>query len=67
MTDDKLTGARLAELRRQAGLSQYKLAAETDIQPSMIARIERQGDWLVSTLERYLSALGGTATLTVRG
>ncbi|MBS9535084.1 helix-turn-helix transcriptional regulator [Mycobacterium sp. M1] len=64
---DELTGKRLAELRRQAGLSQQKQADAMGVQPSMVSRIERQKTWMSSTLERYLSALGGTTTLTVRG
>lgn len=49
----------LALIREQRGLTQQKLAKRARITQSEVSRTELRGDCLVSTLERYITALGG--------
>ena len=55
----------LAELRREAGVTQVQLAEALATSQGQISRIERQSDMLVSTLIAYLTALGVEASLVV--
>ncbi len=54
----------LAELRRARAYTQDQLAAALDVPQSQVSRIERQADLYVSTLARYLEAMGGRLELT---
>jgi len=49
----------LAELRRARMYTQEQLAASLDVPQSQISRIEHQTDLYVSTLTRYVAAMGG--------
>lgn len=49
----------LAELRRARAYTQAQLAQELDVPQSQISRIEHQAELYVSTLARYLEAMGG--------
>lgn len=49
----------LAELRRAKAFTQAQLADELNIPQSQISRIEHQAELYVSTLARYLEAMGG--------
>lgn len=49
----------LAELRRARAFTQAQLAAELDIPQSQVSRIEHQAELYISTLARYLEAMGG--------
>ncbi len=51
---------RLRELRQTCDLSQAELAAHLDTEQGNVSRLEQQADMYVSTLRRYLNALGGT-------
>lgn len=51
---------RLRELRNARDLSQADLAEALDTDQGNVSRLEQQGDMYVSTLRRYLEALGGT-------
>ena len=52
-------GDQLAARRRSLGLSQTQVAARMGTSQSAVARLETGGsDALVSTVERYASALG---------
>ncbi len=55
----------LAEIRRAAGCTQVELAAAMNTSQGQISRIERQSDFLLSTLRAYLTALGAEASLVV--
>ena len=55
----------LAELRREAGVTQVQLAEALATSQGQISRIERQNDMLVSTLIAYLTALEVEASLVV--
>jgi transcriptional regulator with XRE-family HTH domain len=53
----------LTELRLEEGLSQQDMAEELAVSQANISRIERQADPQVSTLMRYLGALGANLEL----
>ncbi|WP_457125845.1 helix-turn-helix domain-containing protein [Mycobacteroides abscessus] len=55
----------LAAVRRATGVTQVELASRLRTTQGGVSRIERQSDWLLSTLVAYLDALGVSATLTV--
>lgn len=58
---------RLNELRKKSKLSQVELAAEMGIAQSSLQRLEKRGmDLKLSSLKRYVEALGGEAVLTVK-
>lgn len=57
---------KLALLREQRGLTQEKLAKRAKITQSEVSRTELRDDCLISTLERYASALGGELLLYVK-
>ena len=54
---------RLAELRRELGLSQIELAERLCVQQGAVSRMERRGDLKVSSLREYCHSLGGKLTL----
>lgn len=54
-----LGAARLFELRKERGLSQTELAERLGVTQKRISAIERAEDLNLSTLERYVEALGG--------
>lgn len=56
---DELIMMDLEELRRTCDLSQEEMAGRLDTQQAQISRLERRNDLLVSTLRRYVDALGG--------
>ncbi len=49
----------LARLREGAGLTQQDLATALDVTQANVSRIERSGDLYLSTLRRYVEAMGG--------
>lgn len=50
----------LAQIREAAGLTQVQLAEKLEMVQSGVARIEKEGnDPMLSTLRRYVGALGG--------
>ena len=55
----------LSELRRRLGRSQAELATTIGTTQSGVSRIEHQSDMHVSTLNEYVSALGGRLRLVV--
>lgn len=63
--DLKSSKLRLAHLREQRGITQVKLARRAKITQSEVSRTELRKDCLVSTLERYATALGGKLLLHV--
>jgi len=54
---------RLAELRRELGLSQIELAQRLSVQQGAVSRMERRGDIKVSSLREYCQSLGGKLRL----
>ena len=55
----------LGELRRESGLSQQAIAEELGVSQVSVSKIERQDDPRLSTLMRYLDALGASLELRV--
>jgi len=58
--------ASLTNLRRVLGLSQKAVARALQASQPEVSRIERRADLHVSTLRRYIEALGGELELTAR-
>ncbi len=56
----------LREVRQFAGKTQEELAAATKMQQPELSRVERRDDHLLSTLRRYVEALGGELEVTAR-
>jgi predicted XRE-type DNA-binding protein len=56
----------LAELRKKAGKTQAQVAKLAKMQQGEVSRAERRRDHLISTVRRYVDALGGELELVVR-
>lgn len=54
-----LSAMRLAELRESRGLTQQQLAERLGVTQVNVSRIERAEDTQLSTINRYVEALGG--------
>ena len=50
-------------LRRARQISQEELAALLDIKQSSVSKLERRTDLYISTLRRYIEAMGGSLEL----
>ena len=50
---------RLADVRRRRGLSQAAIAEALEVSQPNVSRIEQEDDVYLSTLARYIAALGG--------
>ena len=55
----------LQALRQSAGLTQRKVCEELDMTQGNLSRLERNSDMLLSTLQKYVAAIGGKLHLTV--
>lgn len=59
---DEVLGITLAELRKQLGMTQKEVASRmhgNGMRQSDISKLERGSDHLISTLKKYVEALGG--------
>lgn len=56
----------LAEVRRARELSQEQLAETLDMPQGNISKLERRVDMYVSTLRRYIQAMGGELDIIAR-
>lgn len=56
----------LHELRRAMEMSQETLAELLDLDQPSVSKIEHQADMLVSTLRKYLEALGGELEIVAK-
>jgi transcriptional regulator with XRE-family HTH domain len=56
----------LAELRRLAGKTQVQLARKARMHQGELSRAERRKDHLISTVRRYVEALGGEIEIVAR-
>lgn len=54
----------LKELRRGLALTQAELAAAANMTQSELSRLESRADHRISTLRRYVEALGGEIEIT---
>lgn len=55
----------LAMVRHAAGLTQSELARRLEVTQAAVARTEKRGDMLLSTLRSYLAAAGAEVSLVV--
>lgn len=55
---------RLAEIRERRGVTQRGLAATLGVSQANVSRIEHKEDVYLSTLRRYVEALGGRLEVT---
>lgn len=56
----------LAELRKLAGKTQVQVAKKARMHQGELSRAERRTDHRISTIRRYVDALGGELELVVR-
>ncbi len=56
----------LSALRKAAALTQVELARKPGVSQAAVSRMEQPHDMLLSTLNAYLAAIGGHATIVVR-
>ena len=56
----------LAELRRALRLSQDEIAQTLQIGQAAVAKIEKRADMYVSTLRRFIEAMGGELEIVAR-
>jgi DNA-binding XRE family transcriptional regulator len=61
-----VNGAQLADLRKQAGLTQAQLAAATGLTQARISQIEHGTDVSLDTLRAYITGLGGHVEIIAR-
>ena len=66
MTKDMLAEMPMHELRRARQLSQEQLADVLEIKQGSVSKLERRTDLYISTLRRYVEAMGGKLTLQAR-
>lgn len=53
----------LSELRKAHELTQVKVAKELGINQNAVSKLEKRSDFLISTLNNYVEALGGKLSL----
>lgn len=63
--DQILATIQLAELRKGQDLTQAQLAGRMHVSQASISQLENQGDVQLSTLLRYVHALGGKLRIEV--
>jgi DNA-binding transcriptional regulator YiaG len=63
---DRTHAMGLAALRRAAQLTQVALARRMGVTQAAVSRMEQPHDLLLSTLNSYLEAVGGRASVIVR-
>ncbi len=61
---DRVT--KIEQLRRARSLSQQQIAEQLGTNQGAISRLERQTDFYLSTLGRFVHALGGTLKIVVQ-
>lgn len=66
MTKGLLAEMPMHELRRARQLSQEQLAEMLKIRQGSVSKLERRTDLYISTLRRYIEAMGGELTLQAR-
>lgn len=60
------TEVELKRLREARGISQVDLAKRLGIRQASVSKMERQSDRSISTLRRFVQALGGSLELSIR-
>lgn len=59
----ELAEFRLGELRQRLGVTQVELAERMEVAQPYLSKIENSEDFYLSTLNRYIQALGGRIEL----
>lgn len=62
----KRTARHLDEIRRARGMTQVTLASAMGVSQAQITKVEHQADLYVSTLRRFVEAMGGELELVAR-
>ena len=62
-TEKLLAEMPMQDLRRAMRLSQEQIAAELEIKQASVSKLERRTDLYISTLRRYVEAMGGDLEL----
>lgn len=62
----RIAGEAMAEMRKEVGVTQASLAAKAEVPQSNVSRTEKSGDMLLSSVARYMRAIGGSAELILR-
>ena len=65
-TQEMLREMPLVELRRQLNLTQEALATVLGTSQASVSKLERRSDIYLSTLRRYVEAMGGELEITAR-
>jgi transcriptional regulator with XRE-family HTH domain len=66
ITEEMLAGLPLAEVRRARELSQEQIAETLRMPQGNVSKFERRVDMYVSTLRRYIQAMGGDLDIIAR-
>lgn len=66
LTDNMARELSLAELRRARAMTQDQLAADLHVGQASIAKLERRADMYLSTLRRFVEAMGGELEIVAR-
>jgi transcriptional regulator with XRE-family HTH domain len=61
-----LASRHLDEIRRARGMTQVTLASAMGVSQAQITKVEHQADLYVSTLRRFVEAMGGELELVAR-
>jgi len=61
-----VSGARLADVRRQLGMTQVQLGKATGLTQARISQIERGDTVSLDALRKYVAGLGGQVEVTAR-
>lgn len=63
--EDRVYAMNLAMVRKAAALTQEEVASRLDVRQSAVARTEKAGDLMLSTLRRYVESTGAQVTVVV--
>ena len=61
---ERMDAVTLQELRQDLAMTQVELARAADMTQSELSRLESRADHRISTLRRYVDALGGKLEIT---
>ena len=61
-----LSSLPLAAIRKSRGVTQKVVAQALDVSQAAVSRLESRSDFLVSTLDKYVSATGGELSIILK-
>lgn len=65
-TEELLASLPLGDLRKARELSQEELGALLDVNQATVSKIERRADMYISTMRRFVEAMGGQLEIRAR-